>query len=412
MAIPLNFSARKKKILILISHGGGGHQTTSDALQQILGGEYNIEVNPVISDILGSMDFLKHLTKGHFTGEDLYNFFLRRQNCLLKWMVSCGPYYFRWCGIEKKFDEYLRKQQELPDLIISPTPYINYGIASVAHRWDIPFLIIPTDLDGSTFLSGFPERPMHKRFKIALPYDDSEIRKITFNKVAIREEQLITTGFPIRPLFQKKYELEELAAIRAKFNLLDFYQTITLVMGAIGANLIFRHVKTLISLDPRPHQMRLQVNICVGYNKNMEKRIENLLIANEAKVLKDKTFVLKTGLVMHIRGYVKEIVELMATSDLIITKTGSCTVNEAIYLGKQLLLDYTKQSTARYLAWEQFNIPFVRRHGIGDAFTDDKQLPMLILSFLKYPGKMEKGFKLPDFKSIIKSTVQEMTTHS
>jgi UDP-N-acetylglucosamine:LPS N-acetylglucosamine transferase len=409
MAIPVKSLARKKKILVLISRGGGGHKTAGDSLKQILGSDYEVEINPVFADILGSIDFLNRFTRGRFTGEDLYNLFLKSHwNKPLQWMIQIGPHWMNSRKVEQAFEKYLRDQIQPPDLIISPTPYINYGIACAAHRWDIPFLIIPTDLDGSTFLQGFPKQPTHHRFKVALSYDDPEIKKRTLHQIALRQDQLSITGFPVRPACLKKYTTEELEILRAKFNLFESHQIVTLIMGAVGGNLIFDHVKVLSQLDPREHQLHLQINICVGHNQKMGNRIRNFLLEQGAKFLGRHTFLLPTGLVMHIRGYTKDLIELMAASDLIITKTGSCTVNEAIYLGKKLLLDNTSRSSARYLKWEDFNIPFVQRHSLGYSFTDNAQLLMLIPSFLKYPDRPDQKLELPNFEENILKLTRQM----
>lgn len=323
-------------------------------------------------------------------------------------MIQIGPHWMHARKVEQAFEKYLREQIQPPDLIISPTPYINYGIACAAHRWDIPFLIIPTDLDGSTFLQGFPKQLTHHQFKVALAYDDPEIRKRTFHKISLRQDQLSITGFPVRPACLKKYTTEELEILRAKFNLFESHQIVTLIMGAVGGNLIFDHVKVLSQLDPREHQLHLQINICVGHNQKMGNKIRNYLLDQGAKFLGRHTFLLSTGLVMHIRGYTKDLIELMAASDLIITKTGSCTVNEAIYLGKKLLLDNTSRSSARYLKWEDFNIPFVQRHSLGYSFSDNAQLLMLIPSFLKYPDRSDQKLELPNFEENILKLTRQM----
>ena len=409
IAIPVNSLARKKKILVLISRGGGGHKTAGDSLKQILENDYEVEINPVFADILGSIDFLKNMTGGHFTGEDLYNLLLKSHwNKLLRWMTQIGPQYMQAYKVERAFEKYLRDQIQPPDLIISPTPYINYGVACAAHRWDIPFIIIPTDLDGSTFLQGFPKHLTHQKVKVALSYDDPEIKKRTFSKISLREDQLEITGFPVRPACLKKYTEEELETIRAQFNLFESHQTVSLIMGAVGGNLIFEHVKTLCQLDPRQHLLHLQLNICVGQNQKMGNKIRNYLLDQGAKFLGRHTFLLSTGLVMHIRGYTKDLIELMAASDLIITKTGSCTVNEAIYLGKKLLLDNTNRSSARHLCWEKFNIPFVQRHNLGYSFSDSRQLLMLIPSFLKYPEMPHRKLELPNFEENILKLTRQM----
>ncbi len=409
MAIEPQLFSRKKKILVLVSRGGGGHKTAADALKQILGDTYDIEVNYVIADILGSIDTLNQITRGHFTGEDLYNFFLRHhQTQLIEWMARYGSKYLRSRWIEKAFEKYLQDQIHPPDLIISPTPFINYGVACAADRWDIPFLIIPTDLDGSTFLQGFPRQPTHHRFKLALSYDDPELKKTTFQKVAIRDDQLLITGFPVRPACLKKYSPQEIEAIYSKFHLMPSHQIITLVMGAVGGNLIYEHVKTLASFEPKAHSLRLQINICVGHNQKMGSKIATYLLARGAKILNRHTFLLPSGLIIHLRGYTKDLIQLMAVSNIIITKTGSCTVNEAIYLGKKLLLDNTRRSTARHLWWERFNIPFVEKHSLGYSFNESEQLHMLIPSLLKYPDLPKQHLELPNFEEKIGKVVQQL----
>jgi len=216
------------------------------------------------------------------------------------------------------------------------------------------------------------------------------------------------TGFPVRPACLKKYSPEELQVIRSKFNLFESHQTVTLIKGAVGGKMLFDHVKTLSKLDPRQHQLHLQMNICVGHNQKMGNKIRNFLLDQGAKFLGRHTFLLPTGLVMHIRGYTKDLIELMAASDLIISKTGSCTVNEAIYLEKKLLLDNTRRSSARYLWWESFNIPFVQRHSLGYSYSNNEQLLMLIPSFLKYPERPQQKLDLPNFEENILRVTRQM----
>lgn len=391
MAIQPFSVSQKKKILVLVSRGGGGHKTAGDAIQQILGDSYDVEINYVLETILKPMDFLNLATQGRFTGEDLYNFLLQRhQQKLLQWMLHAGKHHMNNQRIEKIFDKYLRSLSQLPDLIISPTPFINYGIACAAHRYDIPFIVIPTDLDGSTFLFGFPKNPTPLNFKLALPYDDPWIRKATLQNIPIRDDQIAITGFPVRPACHHKYSFLEKQQIRAAFQLFESHSVITLIMGAVGGNLMLEHVRALTQLDPRVHGLHLQLNVCTGHNQKMASKIKNLLLAKGALPIKEDTFILPSGLVIHLRGYVSNLIDLMAVSDLIITKTGSCTVNEAIYLEKKMILDNTEKSSARCLPWEQFNIPFIEKYGLGLSFSDSEQLPMLVPSLLKYPDKSNK----------------------
>ena len=409
MAIqPFSYS-RKKKILVLVSRGGGGHKSAGEAIQKILGESYDVEINYVFEDLLGKIDTLNVITKGGFTGEDLYNFLLKNhQKKLLSWMIEFGKKVMRSRPIERAFDRFFKEQLQLPDLIISPTPLINYSAACAAHRYDIPLLIIPTDLDGSTFLNGFPESATPLNFKLALSYDDQMIRDRTLENKKLRDDQILVTGFPVKPECQHKYSTQEKQQIRSSFNLFESHQTVTLVMGAVGGNLLYNHVKSIIALDPRLHNLHMELNVCCGNNKKIASKICSLLHSHGARSLEHGAYVLPSGLVIHIRGYVPNLVDLMAVSDLVITKTGSCTVNEAIYLEKKIILDNTERSSARYLAWEEFNIPFVEKYGLGLSFTDSRQLPMLIASLLKYPDKAKSTLERPQFEENLRTLVQSM----
>ena len=101
----------------------------------------------------------------------------------------------------------------------------------------------------------------------------------------------------------------------------------------------------------------------------------------------------------------------MVGSDLIITKTGSCSVNEGIYLGKKLLLDNTDTSSARYLFWETFNLYFVRKHGLGDVFYHPSEMTTLVRVLLHedlgHPV-VSGTFEVPDFRKNIKQIVTKM----
>jgi hypothetical protein len=409
MAIqPFSYS-RKKKVLVLVSRGGGGHKSAGDALGQILGSSYDVEINYVFEGILRPLDFLNILTKGHYTGEDLYNVLLKNhQKRLLQLLIDSGKKAMSGHRVKRLFDKYLSELPQLPDLIISPTPWINHGAACSAHGFDIPFLIIPTDLDGSTFLSGFPDGATPLNCKIALSYDDPLIRETTLQNKQFLEEQVHITGFPVKPACSHKYSSQEKQKIRSAFNLFESHKTITLVMGAVGGNLLYNHVKSILNLDPRLHGLHLELNVCTGSNIKMAEKMCQMLHAQGARSLDHNAFILPSGLVVHVRGYVPNLIELMAVSDLIITKTGSCTVNEAIYLDKKLLLDNTERSTARYLTWEEFNVPFIEKYGLGLSFKDSRQLQMLIPSILKYPDKTKSTLERPPFEENLRALVRSM----
>lgn len=399
----------KKTILILISAGGRGHRSASDALKEILKADYELETNFINTDMLGSKDPIQMLTFGRFTCEDFYNFLLRKNwNRILKLLSQCGTYVARASRIRTTVRKYFDSREKLPDLIISVTPYINYGVILEANRLNIPYLIIPTDLDGSSFLAGCPKDLRSYYLKIALSYNDPEIIQTTLGNRKLHEEQLVITGFPISPSCQRQLSKAELESIMTKFSLLPTHQIVTLTMGGIGTDLLFNHFKTIAALDPSKDQLKIQINICIGNNDALVVKIKNYLTNLGAKS-ENGRFILGSGLIISIQaGYINDFINLLAASDLIITKTGSCTVNEGIYLQKLLLLDNTPSSTARYLHWEKFNVGFIQKHNLGTSFTNASELLTLIPQLLKRKDRSNFYAELPDFKHKIKKLIDEM----
>lgn len=413
--IPISLTQTKKKILVLISEGGGGHKSAGESLREILGSFYDVEVINVIDEVLQPLDSLSVLTNRTISGEDLYNLFLQwGLHFITRLYVSIGNLYMHKNRgkIEDLFSNYLASENRTPDLIISTIPVVNCGLVLAAYQQSIPFLLLPTDLDTKMCLNGLKtlELKDHRYFRLALPYDDPDVRIKVVQNSNLTAEQLEVTGFPVRRASRKKYTDREILNLRKKHGMFDSYETITIVSGAQGGEILLEHTKNLSRIES---DIKLETNICVGMNERIRQRIIKWLLRKGGKVLYSDprltTIESRQGVILHVRGFIKEIIEIMACSKLLITKTGSCSVNEGIYLGVPLLLDNTRHSSARHFWWERFNIHFIQKLGAGDVFTDSKQLQRLIPQFLQNPSQTPyPSFTPPDFAKNILRLVAEM----
>lgn len=416
--IPISLTQTKKKILVLISEGGGGHKSAGESLREILGSFYDVEVINILADVLQPLDSLSVLTNRTLSGEDLYNLFLQWGfHFITRLYVSVGNLYMhkKRQKIEDLFRLYLEAERRLPDLIISTIPVMNCGLVLAAYQKGIPFLLLPTDLDTKLCLNGLKTLDLkdHHFFRVALPYDDPDVRIKVVQHSNLTAEQLEVTGFPVRRASQKKYHPKEIQALRRKHRLLDGYQTVTLLAGAQGGEVLFKHAQNISKIST----VRLEANICIGLNERIGVSIIKWLLRKGGKVVYTDpgctTVLSQEGVILHIRGFVKEIIEIMACSKLLITKTGSCSVNEGIYLGVPLLLDNTRHSSARHFWWERFNIQFIKKLGLGDVFTDSKQLKELIPHFLREGEPCSlPPFTPPDFAKNILRLVADMVQTS
>ncbi len=408
-------------ILVLMCNGGGGHRSAGDSLVEILGPHHDVQVANAIDGILRPLDWFKRLSCGKFSGEKVYNWLLQNElGRLLKLYVDTGKRHMhvRKKKIARIFNRYLDTLETPPDLIISTIPFINHGLLLAAKNRKIPYLLLPTDLDIGTFLNGFDSlsREDLGDFKLALAYERPEMMIKIFKQSSLEPDDLIYPGFPIRPACQAHYRPDEVAALKVIHDLDPDRHTVTLVMGAVGGNTIVKHAKQIALLGESIDGKKIQANICVGRNEKSRQRLLSWIKEEGGTILSEKehvtTAVSKDGVLLHIRGFTTEMIAILACSDLVISKTGSCTVNEAIYLGKKLLLDNTPRSTARYLFWEEFNILFVKRHKLGGEFTNSEQLRLLIPFMLKNKEVPSSPFPLPDFQNNIKEVVASYATET
>lgn len=342
-----------KKVLIFTSEGGGGHVSVSNALKLYLKDTYNVSVANIFSDILESIDPIQSTTKiiPNFktNGESLYNFLMRnRYFQTINALYAAGNIYFnkmRANKIQKILTAYL--QENKPDLIISVIPIINSTLINVAKNLQIPLLLIPTDLDARTFITDIQYQEYYS-FTIGLSFDNDDILNI-ITSAKISPELLTTTGFPIRPDF---FEEKNIAAIKEHYSLPQNKPIILLIMGAQGTESLRTYAEMLRSLSFPAH-----IIFCLGKNKTIKSKLESLSFSD--------------GITTTMMPFTERISDLMASADLLITKSGSVSVCEAIYANLPMLLDAT---TSTVLRWEQFNHELIMKHNFGNVIKNTEEI--------------------------------------
>ncbi len=345
----------KKKILIVSCKAGGGHISASDALTEYLEPEFCIGKVFIFSNILQSIDLLSKFSNKKITFNESYNFFLKRNwHRFTNFITGIGPWYFalRKRAMFKDLDNYIIKHR--PDLIISVAPIINNELLEVAQKNDIPFLLIPLDLDATFFIQNI-YKPTYKKFHVALSYRDSEIAKI-INKAKIPETQISYVGSPIKKAF---FEPHGKQSIRNDFNIPKDRPVILLMMGSQGSQELYEIGKQLSKLTMPAHLI-----LVLGKSQHLKKSIHSLWFPKH---------------ISHtILGFTDRIPDLMSISDLLITKSGSVTVNEAIYSNLPMLLD----GTSTVLKWEALNHKLIERYGLGKSIKRSYQIPHAVTSIL------------------------------
>jgi len=430
---------------VIVCRGGGGHISAGQEIQRILDGKrtsflrdgkritahYKVRIIFPIDECLQRVDPLQRLTKSRRRGEDIYNFLLQQGWHRAVALYAKAGSWFMLNKAEKIGDSLSRylasEERPVPALIISTMPFLNHGFLRAAEKAKIPFLLVPTDLDPTTFFNGFTDTMHYSRFKLALPTDDALFRLLAMRLGGLASSQMEVLGFPARTGCCKVWTRQQLERITRREGLVRGYQTVTVVAGAQGGRSLMEHAKALLSLRPPSRGWRLQINLCCGKNRKLLEQLRSWLQEERARLfsrsIDRESFLLKSGLLVHLRGYVERMVELMACSDILITKTGTCSVMEGVHLALAkvekpeplwLLLDNTPHSSARHLTWEAVNIPFVERMGVGEGFTDSSELPRLVRARLegKRSSRKTPPHPLQDFARELPRLVAEMLSNS
>jgi len=336
---------KKPKILIFSFRGGKGHEVAAKTLTTLLENQYEIVV-------LYPMDeFFPVANK-------IYNFLMQYGcNRLLNFLhASRESMLFLLNGLEIKGEkivlDYIKKEN--PDLIISVAPLLNYMYMKVAHAQGIPYLLIPTDNDLRVWLRQL-EKNTDFNFKIALGYDLPSTRAL-LKAHNIPEYKIEVTGLPLRSDFQSSKNLEKLYL---EYDVPRNKPVILLMFGGCGSRHTLEYVKHIGNKERGVHLL-----VCCGTNAQVFQKLQKIHLhpSNSISVL----------------GYTENISDLMAMADLLITKAGPGTIEEAIAMKLPMLID----GIAPPLIWERANIDLVVQLQIGSLIRNQKDISTYLKMYL------------------------------
>ncbi|BDC35248.1 hypothetical protein Noda2021_12060 [Candidatus Dependentiae bacterium Noda2021] len=349
----------KKKIIVLSSSGGAGHVTATQALKDCLSGAYDV-TSIDFMHVLHDIDLVKKITRGGLEAEQVfYNYCLKRRwFAVLNIVYQIGTWYFalRRKKITAIFKKYIIDQKA--DLIISVVPIINGALADAAQMADVPLIIVPTDLNAKSFINGM-HKTSYNKICMTQAFDDADVAN-SIKPSGLISAQIATTGFPLRKQFfntKEKNELKDSYAIPKNKPI------IFLMMGGQGSSTIITFLNELSKIASPFH-----IIVCIGKFEQLRLKIESLSFP--------------AHITYTIVGFTSHIDDYMAMSDFAITKSGSVSVSESIYMNLPMFFD----ATGTILTWERFNHAFIKSHGFGQSITSVKCIKQVIENVLAQPS--------------------------
>ncbi|MBS0604944.1 MAG: hypothetical protein JSS60_07925 [Verrucomicrobia bacterium] len=369
----------RKTILILSSTGGGGHIAASNTLQKLVGEEYDLKIVYPINQLR---------IWGVPSCEQIYNTMLRKgwirsMNFIVRHMAP-PIFRSRQGKVEKIISSYVNTYK--PDLVISLIPFINYPASEAARKKDIPFLLVTTDNDLKNW-AFLMEKVKHKQMKVTIGADLPTTRDVLLKK-KIPASAIETIGLPLRPDFMKQKDQNK---ILEELHLPTNKEIVLIMMGGAGGDTAYEYAKKIGSMNLGAHLV-----VIAGRNNKLKKELEQL------KLHPSNT--------LSAFGYTDRVADLMAVSDVVVTKPGPGTINEAIAMKLPILIDNTDTS----LFWERANVDIVLKYGIGQKIKKFSQIKELLTTYLKDAKVKETAeqsfFNVPSnqFHLRIRGIIQEL----
>jgi UDP-N-acetylglucosamine:LPS N-acetylglucosamine transferase len=322
--------------------------------------DYQLIHTHIFAQVLHPLDLIRRATFGKISGEGLYNHLIRKKYFrTLNMFARLGHRLFSVSknSVYDLIKKYL--EQHKPDLVISVIPFVNSEILCVAQELAIPFIVIPPDLDATNFFLNI-DQCTYKKIWVITAFNDASIKKI-ITAAHIPEDQIMVGGFPVRKSF---FEQKDTRAIKKQYDIPEEKPVVFVLMGAAGSDVMYNFVQELNKVS-----FPLHVILVLGRNAQLRPKIEALLAQGT--------------LTATIFGVTDHIADLMAVSDVLITKSGPGTICEAIYSNLPMLLD----ATSPVLKWELFNLTFVKNHGFGTSIESYADVAPLVEQFLRDVNK-------------------------
>ncbi len=354
-----------KKLLVLSASYGEGHQQAAVAIRDALTNmsphtevkivDYMRSVHPMLDSVmkycyLNSVRFAPALYGWFYKGTSQIppsSIIQRQLNSL---------------GIDE-MEETLREFK--PDVVLAtfPTPAGVVSHLKQQGKVDVPLATVITD-------HAIHSQWIHP-FTDAYFVGSEYVRKGLVAR-GIPSDIIHVTGIPVRPAFLQSFDRD---ALCKKYGLRPDIPTVLVMGGGYGVMGDVDQICEELFQYPYP----VQVIVVAGKNKRMKMQLDEAVKAATRPV--------------WVYGFVSEVYELMAVSDLMLTKAGGLTISEALAVQLPMLL-------YRPIPGQEVqNAKFLVRAGVAVLARNRKQVSEHLYDLLvKNPGKRalmkEKALKV------------------
>ena len=346
------------EVLLFTIDAGGGHRAAARALvaaAEETAAPFRFRVESFQQTLL-PLDLLKRVAGVSL--EDAYNLILRRRwNALMVplLMVMHGAIRARRPAIVRTLAAWLR-QQPRPAAVVSVFPNFN-GILRDAIREAIPgtpLVVVLTDL------ADFPPRFWIEPGLDRVVVGTDEARDQALALGIPRERVSRVSGMILHPRFYRAGEPSVRGRVRGELGLREADFAVTLLFGGKGSPEMAPLAERLLQADPA-----FRVIAICGENPGLFES----LVPLEARA----------GGRLARLGFTERVAEILAGSDLLVTKPGPGSLCEAFHQRVPVVVTRNIHTIPQ----ERFNTDFVRDHGLGLVVPHWREIPAAVLRLFR-----------------------------
>jgi 1,2-diacylglycerol 3-beta-galactosyltransferase len=354
-----------RHVLLFTIDAGGGHRAAARALvaaAEETGTPWTFRVES-FQRILARLDILKRLSGVSL--EDAYNLILRRHwNVLMVPLLRLmhGVIRVRRRALVRTLEQRLREEPR-PAAVVSVMPNFN-GIMVAALRAahpGVPLVVVLTDL--ADFPPRFWIEPGIDR--VVVGTDEAREQALALGLPA--ENVSRVSGMVLNPSFYRGGGAGARESVRKEMGLAAEDFTVTLLFGGKGSPEMVPLARGLLEADPG----WTVIAIC-GDNPALVERLAPLEARHPARLRR--------------LGFTDRVAELMAASDVLVTKPGPGSLAEAFHQRVPVVVIRNRHTIPQ----ERFNTDYVARHDLGRVVSHWREIPEAVADLSRNPRELER----------------------
>lgn len=335
---------KKKRVLITYATYGSGHKTVAEYINDYLKKHSDYEIKLI--DLMDYENIVGLISKKAFERNfksKISSMFFSIIYTIFDCKTTTLPY--------KQITKSVFNNKKLTDAIISYNPdllisshffgNIILGMLNKKKLTDCKIISIITDYKSH-------EMWLKDEKSIDAIIVSNDIVKNDLIKHRIKKEKIYSFGIPIKENFSNIKNIKE---IKEKYKVDNENKTFLFFAGGSnGSSFSYKYFKKLVEAN---YDINL-IYVC-GKNENLKNKAKKLVNKHNYKNV-------------HVIGFSNEVNNLLAISDIVITKPGGLSITECLEMKKPMFLISGNGGQ------EIYNAKFVCKNGYGTNCTTSRQL--------------------------------------